>query len=150
MAKSSKSQSPLAALPREIRTVVEAAQSKKAQGLTVLDLRKAAAFADFFVICSGQTGRQVTAIVEAIEEALRKDGVRPSDVEGYERAEWVLMDCFDFIVHVFTPQTRAFYGLERLWGAAIEIDLSHEEIPQRLTLAADAAVTTAKKTKRSI
>ena len=107
-------------------TVVEAARAKKAVGLTVLDLRSASAFADFFVICSGQTGRQVKAIADAIEEALKKAGVRPSHIEGYEHAEWVLVDCFDFIVHVFTPQTRTFYSLERLWGEAVEINLSDD------------------------
>lgn len=127
MAKSTKSSSPLANLPAHIQLVAEAAQSKKATGLTVLDLRKAGAFADFFVICSGQNTRQVKAIVDAIDEQLRKAGQRPSHIEGYDRAEWVLMDCFDFIVHVFTPTTRSFYGLERLWGEAIEIDLSKED-----------------------
>jgi ribosome-associated protein len=127
MAKSSKSHASPAALPDHIMTVVEAARAKKAVGLTVLDLRSAGAFADFFVICSGQTGRQVKAIVDAIEEALKKAGVRPSHIEGYERAEWILVDCFDFIVHVFTPQTRTFYSLERLWGEAVEINLSDED-----------------------
>lgn len=148
MAKSPKSQSPLAALPAHIRTVVEAARSKKAVGLTVLDLRAAGAFADFFVIGSGQTGRQVKAIVDAIEEALRKDGMRPSHVEGYERAEWVLIDCFDFLIHVFTPQTRAFYGLERLWGEAVEIDLSEDETPAKAAPARDAAPPAVKRARR--
>ena len=73
------------------------------------------------MVCSGQNVRQVQAIADAIEEALRGAKVRPSHVEGYDRAEWVLMDYFTFIVHVFTPQTRAFYSLERLWGDAERI-----------------------------
>lgn len=127
MAKSSKSLASSTALPNHVMTVVEAARAKKAVGLTVLDLRSGSAFADYFVICSGQTGRQVRAIVDAIEEALKKAGVRPSHIEGYEHAEWVLVDCFDFIVHVFTPQTRTFYSLERLWGEAVEIHLPDDD-----------------------
>ena len=67
--------------------------------------------------------RQVQAIADAIEEALRKKGVRPALVEGYSRGEWVLLDYFDFIVHVFLPATRDFYALERLWGDAERVEV---------------------------
>lgn len=152
MAKSPKSPASPAALPDHVMTVVEAARAKKAVGLTVLDLRSAGAFADFFVICSGQTGRQVKAIVDAIEEALKKVGVRPSHIEGYEHAEWVLVDCFDFIVHVFTPQMRTFYSLERLWGEAVEINLAEDatEAPPAAALPTEAPrAPRAKKARRS-
>ncbi|MCU0255253.1 MAG: ribosome silencing factor [Vicinamibacterales bacterium] len=112
------SESPLAEVPEAVRLALRAAFSKKAEHVTVLDLRKKAAFTDFFVICSGQNPRQVKAIVDAIEDVLRKSGIKPLHIEGYERAEWVLLDGFDFIVHVFTPDSREFYSLERLWGAA--------------------------------
>ena len=105
-------------LPAEVRKAAAAAHAKKAGDVVVLDLRKADAFTDYFVLCSGQTTRQVQAIVDAIEDALRKTGARPAHVEGYDRAEWVLLDYFDFVVHVFTPATRDFYALERLWGSA--------------------------------
>ena len=118
----------LTSFPASIRTAVHAAFDKKAQHVTVMDLRGAEAFTDAFIICSGQTSRQVKAIVEAIEEALRKVRIRPSHLEGLERAEWVLMDYFDFVVHVFTPDTRAFYGLERLWGSAEIIDVSESDV----------------------
>lgn len=105
--------------PREIQETVRAAQAKKAERVVVLDLRKTHAFTDFFVICSGQTARQVKAIVDAVEEALKKQcQQRPVVVEGYGESEWVLLDYFDFVVHVFTPETREFYALERLWGSA--------------------------------
>jgi ribosome-associated protein len=110
-----------------VRTAVRAAFEKKAQHVTVMDLRPGQAFTDAFVICSGQTSRQVKAIVESIEEALRQEHIRPSHVEGLERAEWVLLDYFDFVVHVFTPETRAFYGLERLWGSAEVVEISEDE-----------------------
>jgi ribosome-associated protein len=110
-------------LTGEVSTVVRAALDKKALDVVVLDLRNTPAFTDFFVLCSGQNHRQVKAIADAVEEALRASKVRPSHIEGYERAEWVLMDYFDFIVHVFAPQTREFYSLERLWGDAERIDI---------------------------
>jgi ribosome-associated protein len=118
----------LTQLPASIQTALRAAFDKKAQHVTVMDLRPAHAFTDAFVICSGQTPRQVKAIVDGIEEALRKQHVRPSHVEGLERAEWVLLDYFDFVVHVFTPDTRAFYGLERLWGSAEIHEVSEQDV----------------------
>ena len=113
-------------LTGEVGKVVRAALDKKALDVVVLDLRHTPAFTDFFVLCSGQNQRQVKAIVDAVEEALRASKVRPAHIEGYDRAEWVLMDYFNFIVHVFAPQTRAFYSLERLWGDAERIDVSDE------------------------
>jgi ribosome-associated protein len=111
-------------LPAELKLAVAAAFDKKAVDLVVLDLRQASAFTDFFVICTGTNVRQVQAIADAVEEALRSQGLKPALTEGYERGHWILIDYFDFIVHVFAPTTRDFYGLERLWGDAkrIEID----------------------------
>jgi len=76
------------------------------------------------VLCTGLNVRQVKAIADAVEDGLRAAKVRPSHVEGYERGEWVLMDYFTFVVHVFTAQTRAFYSLDRLWGDAERIEVS--------------------------
>jgi ribosome-associated protein len=111
-------------LTGDVARAVRAALDKKALDVVVLDLRQTPAFTDFFVLCSGQNQRQVKAIADAVEEALRTAKVRPAHVEGYDRAEWVLMDFFSFIVHVFTPQTREFYSLERLWGDAQRIEVS--------------------------
>jgi ribosome-associated protein len=113
-------------LTGDVAKVVSAALDKKAADVVVLDLRNTPAFTDFFVLCSGQTQRQVRAIADAVEETLRAARVRPAHVEGYDRAEWILMDFFTFIVHVFTPQTREFYSLERLWGDAERIEVSDE------------------------
>jgi len=113
-------------LTGDIAKAVRAVLDKKALEVVVLDLRHAHAFTDFFLLCSGQNTRQVQAIADAVEEALRAAKVRPAHVEGYKRAEWNLMDIFTFIVHVFTPQTREFYSLERLWGDAERIDVSDE------------------------
>jgi ribosome-associated protein len=92
--------------------------------LVVLDLRKAAGFTDFFLICSGTNTRQVRAIADAVTDTLAREGARPAHVEGYDRSEWILLDYFDFIVHVFAPETRVFYGLERLWGNADRIEVA--------------------------
>ena len=102
---------------------IEAARDKKATDLVVLDLRKTGAFTDYFLICTGANPRQVHAIADAVEQALKTKQVRPAHLEGYQRAEWILVDYFDFIVHVFSPAARSFYGLERLWGNAARIDL---------------------------
>ena len=106
-------------LPEALREAAEAARDRKAEELLVLDLRGSDAFTDHFLICSGRSPRQVTAIVDGIVDRLKAIGVRPANVEGYTAANWVLIDCFDFIVHVFTPDTRRFYALERLWGNAV-------------------------------
>jgi ribosome-associated protein len=117
--------------PTEIARAVQAALDKKAIDVVVLDLRHTPAFTDFFLLCSGQNTRQVHAIADAIEEALRDVKVRPAHVEGYERADWILMDFFTFIVHVFSPHTREFYSLERLWGDAERIEVPNEPPPAR-------------------
>ena len=113
-----------AGLPEQVLAAVTAAADRKAEDIVVLDLRAADGFTDYFVICTGQNTRQIKAIADAIEEALRRDHVKPAHVEGYGHAEWVLLDYFDFIVHVFAPETRVFYGLERLWGSAERVELS--------------------------
>ena len=111
-------------IPKQIELAVRAAEDKQAANLMVLDLRKAAGFTDYFVIASGNNARQVRAIADAVLEALGDTGAKPAHVEGYDRSEWILLDYFDFIVHVFAPETRMFYGLERLWGNAERIDVS--------------------------
>lgn len=109
-------------LPEAVHRVVEAALDKKAYDVVVLNLSGSGAFTDYFVVCSGQTGRQARAIVDEIVKQLREQGTRPSHVEGYDHGEWVLLDCFDFIVHVFTEDTRRFYNLDRLWGSATRVE----------------------------
>ena len=116
-------------LPDTIKHVVAAALDRKAIDVVILDLRSSHGFTDFFVICSGTNPRQNKALADAIDTLLRTSHVRPNHVEGYERAEWILIDCFDFIVHIFNPETRAFYALERLWGNAERIDVPAPESP---------------------
>jgi len=113
-------------LPEQVVHALRAAEDKKATDLVVLDLRKAAGFTDYFILCSGSNPRQIRAIADGVLTALAKGGVKPAHTEGYDRSEWVLLDYFDFVVHVFAPETRVFYGLERLWGNAERID--HEGV----------------------
>jgi ribosome-associated protein len=118
-------------IPNDLSRAIAAAEDKKAVDLVLLDLRKAAGFADYFLICSGANPRQIRAIADAIIEGVASDGAKPSHVEGYERSEWILLDYFDFIVHVFALETRQFYGLERLWGNAERVPLP--ALPQSST-----------------
>jgi ribosome-associated protein len=124
MAKTEKRRKTTTHLSPQVEQAIAAAEDKKAVDLVVLDLRKASAFADYFLIASGTNARQVRAIADAVMESLAAGGVKPAHVEGYDRSEWILLDYFDFIVHVFAPETRVFYGLERLWGNADRIEVA--------------------------
>jgi ribosome-associated protein len=114
-------------MPKAVTAAVRAALDKKAEDVVVLDLRKAGGFTDYFVLCTGANPRQIQAISDSIEDTLRKDlGERPAVVEGVEKSEWILLDYFNFVVHVFSRDMRSFYGLERLWGSAERHDYSDE------------------------
>jgi ribosome-associated protein len=123
MAKVEKRRRATTPFSKQVSIAIEAASDKKANDLVVLDLRKATGFTDFFVICSGTNPRQIRAIADSVTEALAATGAKPAHVEGYERSEWILLDYFDFVVHIFGQETRAFYGLERLWGNAERIEI---------------------------
>lgn len=109
--------------PHAWETAVRGAESKKALNVTVLDLREVTSFCDFFVIASGTNPKQVQAIAEGVDQALRTIGERANAVEGFDNAEWILADYGDFIVHVFSEKSREFYDLERLWRAARVVQL---------------------------
>ena len=99
------------------RTIAAYASDKKAIDIVELDLRGVLGYTDYFVICSGNTERQVKAIHDGILEGMKHgQGILPRRVEGLAESRWVLMDYLDVVVHVFTPQTRSFYRLEQLWG----------------------------------
>lgn len=114
-------------LPKTVSTIIRAARDKKAFDIIVLDLRKAGGFTDYFVICTGQNPRQISAIADGVIDAVRETiGEKPALVEGVQKSEWVLIDYFNVVVHVFSRDCRAFYGLERLWGNAVRHDLPDE------------------------
>lgn len=117
----------LESLPEGVRLALEAAQSKKAGGITVLDLAGLGAFTEYFVICTGYSTPQLQAICNEIEEVLYKEMKRtPQHREGHRSAEWALLDFGSFIVHVFGEQARRYYDLERLWRAAPSLVLPDE------------------------
>ena len=99
------------------------AQEKKAAGIRALDVQESATFTDYFLLCSGTSDRQVTAVASHIEESLKKEGVRPLGMEGMREGRWVLIDYDDFVVHVFLDSVRDFYQFDRLWGSAQEIPI---------------------------
>jgi ribosome-associated protein len=108
---------------KPLEIAVRAAESKKALRIQVLDLRGISSFTDYFVICSGTNIRQIQAISDEVELQLKREGQLPLGIEGYDRAEWILADYGDFIVHIFSEAARAFYDLERLWRHAKEFKL---------------------------
>jgi ribosome-associated protein len=107
-----------------VQRAANAALAKKASDVVVLDLRRQSSFTDFFLIASGNNQKQILAVADAVQEALREERLRPTHVEGYPRQEWVLLDYGFFVVHVFTPRMRAFYDLERLWGGATRTEVA--------------------------
>ena len=116
-----------------------AALDKKAVDLVVLDVTGLTSIADYLVICTGRSDRQVQAIAQAIDEELRKDGTRPIAIEGMTRGQWVLMDYTDVIVHVFYKPVREFYDLERLWEHAPRVQLPEPLRSQALGFSSETA-----------
>jgi ribosome-associated protein len=109
-----------------VKRVVSACEEVKGKDLSVLDVRSLSDFADFFVIVSGRSDRQVQGITNRVIEELIKSGARPMSVEGYEDGQWVLVDCGDVVVHVFYEENREFYDLESLWMRAKRVTVSRE------------------------
>lgn len=103
-------------LPREIRLSIKAGKAKKGEHIVVIGLKEISSFTDYFIIISGNSSRQNIAIYENIEKELKKENIYPLHVEGKENAEWILMDYGNFILHVFSKETREYYSLEKLWG----------------------------------
>ena len=107
-----------------LRIAVNAADDKKAGDLVILDISKITSFANYFLLCTGDSSRQMQAIADEVEKQLKASGIRPSHVEGYQNSEWILLDCMDLVIHIFSRNARAFYDLERLWRDAIKMDAS--------------------------
>ena len=105
-------------LPSEVGRAAELALDRKAQDVTLLDLRNLSSATDFFLIATGRSDTHVSAIADHMIDELKKEGVRPVGVEGLRGGRWVLVDYVDFVVHIFHPAAREFYQLERLWGDA--------------------------------
>ncbi len=106
-----------------LRLALLAFEEKKALDIVALDISKVASFASFFLICSGDSSRQIQAIADEVEVRLKKEGIRPNHIEGYRHAEWVLLDYVDLVVHIFSKRSRAYYDLERLWRDGSRMDV---------------------------
>ena len=105
---------------------VNAALEKKAKNIIILNMQKVTSFADYSIVCSGNSDRQVQSIAQAIEENMKKNGFLPLGIEGERTAQWILMDYADIIVHVFYEPVRDFYDMERLWSDAPRMEIDND------------------------
>ena len=110
-------------LKKQVAAAIQACLDKKAEELSILEMEKGSgAFTDYFVLCNGTNPRQVQAIADEVELRLKKAELRATHIEGYNQAEWVLIDYVDFVVHIFSEKARKFYDLERLWKSAMRLE----------------------------
>ena len=116
---------------QQVALAVAAAEDKKAEDIVIMQMdRSTSAFTDYFVICTGTNPRQVQAIADDVELQLKREGQYPNNVEGYNRAEWVLLDYVDFVVHIFSEKSREHYNLERLWKSAKKLTAADLRKPE--------------------
>ena len=106
--------------------IVELIQEKKGYDIKIINLQGLASFADYFIICSGDVDVHVKAIADEVDKQLRKDGTKCYHREGYNTLNWVLLDYFDVVVHIFKKDSREFYNLEKLWGDAEITEIENE------------------------
>ena len=110
---------------------VNASLEKKAKDLIILNVSEVSAFADYFIICSGTSDRQVRAVAAAIQESLKTAGILPLGVEGEKAGRWILLDYDDVIIHVFLESVRTFYDLERLWSETPRLAIPEEMVSMK-------------------
>lgn len=110
-------------ITKEIKTIIDALEDKKGIDISVLDLSKVSDVTDCFVICSGTNRSQIQALADGVEEALGRKGILHRGIEGYDTANWILLDYGDFVVHVFDKDSREMYDLERVWGDAEIVEI---------------------------
>ncbi len=110
-------------ITKEIKTIVDALEDKKGIDISVLDLSKVSDVTDCFVICSGTNRSQIQALADGVEESLGRNGILHRGIEGYDTANWILLDYGDFVVHVFDKDSRDMYDLERVWGDADKVQI---------------------------
>lgn len=111
------------------RIAYEAMEDKKAQDIKIINIEKVSSLADYFIVASGMNRNQVQAMADNVNETLGKAGVEPKQLEGYQNANWILMDYRDVVIHIFDEENRLFYDLERIWrdGEIVE----REELDER-------------------
>tara|TARA_B100000902_G_C27297213_1_gene910689 strand:+ start:308 stop:649 length:342 start_codon:yes stop_codon:yes gene_type:complete len=101
-----------------IENIIECIKSKKGYDITILDVKKVSSLTDFFIICSSDSEPQTKAIMNYIKKELSRKKIKPYQIEGLDYCDWVLMDYFDVVIHIFKKDVRDFYNIERLWGDA--------------------------------
>ena len=106
-----------------LKTIIDALEDKKAEDIQIIDISGVSTVADYFVITNGANTSQIQALADNVEEKLITSGIHPRSVEGYQSANWILMDYNDFLVHIFDKESRGYYDLERMWrdGKTVEI-----------------------------
>lgn len=109
--------------------IAEIIYSKKGSDVKLLDLSKVSSIADYFIICTGDSDTQVKAIADEIDRKMREKGIKANHIEGVRALNWVLLDYFDVVVHIFKSDSRKFYNLERLWGDAPCRNIKDQAIP---------------------
>ena len=108
----------------QARLIAGLAQEKLAEDVVIIDLRPVCVYTDFFVLCSGRNPRQTKAVLDEVQARLKQDyKLRPQSIEGAAQGDWILADYLDVVLHVFTPETREYYGLEELWGDMPSVEL---------------------------
>ena len=106
-----------------VKKIVEALEDKKAEDITVLDIGEVSSIADYFIIANGNNANQLTAMEDAVDEAMYRNGVHQKQVEGTGNSTWILMDYQDIIVHLFSKEDRQFYDLDRIWRDGKVVDV---------------------------
>src|ERR1041385_2022422 len=134
---------------QQVAHAVKAIEGKKGEDVVILEMDKSSgAFTDYFVVCSGTNPRQIQAIADDVEKQMAEVGQRPNSVEGYNQAEWVLLDYVDFVLHIFSERARKFYDLERLWKSARKLtptDLAKKPAAKKQAASRKDAAKTKKK-----
>jgi ribosome-associated protein len=140
-------------LKKQVASAIQACLDKKGEEISILEMEKGSGvFTDYFLLCSGTNPRQVQAIADEVELRLKSAGLRPTHVEGYKQAEWVLVDYVDFVVHVFSEKARKYYDLERLWKSAKRLqpsDLNAAPARKRKTAAQSKTKATPKRKRKT-
>ncbi len=114
----------------QVVSAVQACEEKKGEDISILEMDKnSSAFTDYFLICTGRNPRQIQAIADEVELRLKKSGLPANQVEGYNQADWILIDYLDFVVHIFSEASRKFYDLERLWKSARKVTIADLKKP---------------------
>jgi ribosome-associated protein len=128
---------------QQVARAVKAIEGKKGEDIVILEMDKnSGAFTDYFIVCSGTNPRQLQAIADDVQKQMQEIGERPASMEGYNQAEWVLLDYVDFVLHIFSERARKFYDLERLWKSARKLtpaDLAKAEPKKQSAVKKSAA-----------